>query len=60
MYTDPGLGLFLVQLILAAVLTAAYRFRRLFTGLSTARRRGRSKVSKPPYATGFKSSMPTT
>jgi hypothetical protein len=41
-YTDPGSGLFLMQVIIAAVLTAAYRFRRLLTGLSTARRRGRS------------------
>jgi hypothetical protein len=28
-YTDPGSGLFFIQLIAAAILTAGYRLRRL-------------------------------
>ena len=31
MYTDPGSGLFFIQLIAAVLLTAGYRFRRLIT-----------------------------
>jgi len=31
MYTDPGSGLFFIQIIAAAFLTAAYRFRRFIS-----------------------------
>lgn len=43
MYTDPGSGLFFVQVLGAAVLTATYRFRRLLIEFFTGRRNGRSK-----------------
>jgi len=37
-YTDPGSGLFFLQLIAAAVLTAGYRLRRLiFAPFATKR-----------------------
>lgn len=33
MYTDPGSGLFFVQMIAAALLTAVFRFRRIISKL---------------------------
>ncbi len=33
MYTDPGSGLFFIQILIAAVLTLAFRFRRLLGSL---------------------------
>ena len=38
MYTDPGSGLFFVQVLAAGILTVAYRFRKLFTGRTGAKR----------------------
>jgi hypothetical protein len=32
-YTDPGSGLFFVQVIAAALLTAVFRFRRMLSKL---------------------------
>lgn len=32
MYTDPGSGLFVAQLIIGIALTCVYRFRRKFAG----------------------------
>jgi hypothetical protein len=40
MYSDPGSGLFFIQVIAAALLTAAYRFRRVLTRRFTVRRSG--------------------
>jgi hypothetical protein len=37
-YTDPGSGLFFVQIIVAVVVAAAYRFRRLLTARFKSRR----------------------
>jgi hypothetical protein len=39
-YTDPGSGLFFIQVIIAAVLTVAYRFRRLLAARLGIRRSG--------------------
>ena len=39
-YTDPGSGLFFMQVIIAAALTAGYRFRRLLTARFGKRRSG--------------------
>jgi hypothetical protein len=33
MYTDPGSGLFLIQIIVAAALTAVYRFRQALASI---------------------------
>ncbi len=33
MYTDPGSGIFFLQVIIAASLTAVYRFRRALAAL---------------------------
>lgn len=38
MYTDPGSGLFLFQVVLAGVLTVAYRFRRALGSFFGSRR----------------------
>ena len=39
MYTDPGSGLFFLQIIAAALLTAGYRFRRLIMAPFASKRR---------------------
>ena len=38
MYTDPGSGLFFIQIIAAVLLTAGYRFRRLILAPFAAKR----------------------
>ncbi len=38
MYTDPGSGLFFLQIIAAAALTVAYRFRQALAGIFCRRR----------------------
>jgi hypothetical protein len=38
MYTDPGSGLFFMQVAIAGLLTAVYRFRRALTSLLRMRR----------------------
>ena len=37
MYTDPGSGLFLFQIVLAGALTAVYRFRRALSSFFVRR-----------------------
>jgi hypothetical protein len=37
-YTDPGSGLLFIQIIIAALLTVGYRFRRLILAPFTAKR----------------------
>jgi hypothetical protein len=39
MYTDPGSGLFFLQIIAAALLTVGYRFRRAIFAPFAAKRR---------------------
>ncbi len=39
MYTDPGSGLFIIQVIAAALLTVGYRFRRLIMSPFLSKRR---------------------
>lgn len=39
MYTNPGSGLFLIQIVLAAGLTAAYRFRHALIGVFGRKRK---------------------
>ena len=38
MYTDPGSGLFLAQVAMAAILTAAYRLRRVIATMFAKKR----------------------
>ena len=37
MYTDPGSGLFFVQVVSAAILTVVYKFRRTFARIFPGR-----------------------
>ncbi len=48
MYTDPGSGLFFLQIIMAALSAIVYRFSRIFTGRLTFTRSSKpnSKTSK--------------
>jgi hypothetical protein len=42
MYTDPGSGLFFLQVIAAALLTVGYRFRRAMSAFLRNRRKSDS------------------
>lgn len=46
MYTNPGSGLFFIQVLAATVLTLVYRFRRLLSLRFTAERDGRPNCNK--------------
>jgi hypothetical protein len=46
MYTDPGSGLFFAQILVAAVATAAYRFRRLIASVFTRGSRADDKETQ--------------
>ena len=40
MYTDPGSGIFLIQILIVGVLTVVYRFRQTLASLFGSKRGG--------------------
>ena len=46
MYTDPGSGLFFIQIMIAAALSAVYSLRRPLAALFRKRRRSNSCSTK--------------